>query len=201
MSAIRWFAVLILLAGCAGPNDKGPVASQSKKQEAAPTDTAAIQANLAKLSDEDREAAQTQKFCAVHGDSRLGSMGVPVTIALKDKDGTKVTVFLCCEGCEKAARADEAKTAAAAAELNIAGNLAALSPEDRALAQAQKFCAVTTDSRLGSMGPPEKYIIKGKDGDHPVFVCCGGCIREIKKDEAKTLRDVEELKKKNAEAK
>jgi hypothetical protein len=84
--------------------------------------------------------------------------------------------------------------------MNIAGNLAKLNSEDRKLAVAQKFCAVETDSRLGSMGPPEKYVIKDKDGEHPVFVCCGGCIKTIKKDEAKTLRDVEEMKKKNAEA-
>jgi hypothetical protein len=275
MSTVRWLALLVLVAGCAGSNDQGHVHSQPKK-DAAPQDDAAIRANLAKLSDADRDSAQTQKFCAVHGDSRLGSMGVPVKIALKDTDGKQVNVFLCCKGCEKAARQDEAKTAAAAAELtiagnlaklsdddrdaaqtqkfcavhgdsrlgsmgvpvkitvkdkggekvtaflccqdcekaarqdeaktaaaatelSIAGNLAQLSPQDRALALAQKFCAVSNDSRLGSMGPPEKYIIKDKDGDHPVFVCCGGCIRTIKKDEAKTLRVVEEMKKKSAE--
>jgi hypothetical protein len=176
-------------------------ARQDEAKTAATVAQLNVTGNLAKLSDDDRDDAVTQKFCAVHGDSLLGSMGVPVKITIKNKDGDKVGAFLCCKACEKTARQDEAKTAAVVEELNIASNLAKLAAEDRTLAQAQKFCAVATESRLGSMGPPEKYIIKDKDGvEHPVFVCCGGCIRTIKRDEAKTLRDVAELKKKNVQA-
>ena len=50
--------------------------------------------------------------------------------------------------------------------------LAKLSPEDRRLAEAQGYCAVQEDSRLGSMGTPVKLLLKGQ----PVFLCCRGCI-------------------------
>lgn len=52
-------------------------------------------ANLARLSDKDRRAAQEQKYCVVTK-ARLGSpnMGVPVRLQIGDK-----VVFVCCEGC------------------------------------------------------------------------------------------------------
>lgn len=53
--------------------------------------------------------------------------------------------------------------------------LAKLSPEDRAVAEAQKTCPVT-DELLGSMGTPIKVTVEGRD----VFVCCEGCIDELK---------------------
>ena len=69
-------------------------------------------------------------------------------------------------------------------------NLAKLSPEDRAIAEQQKFCAVETDNRLGSMGVPIKVMVKGE----PVFLCCKGCNEEATKDPEKTLAAVKRLK-------
>lgn len=68
-----------------------------------------IVASLAGMSPADRKAAETQKFCAVQDTIRLGSMGAPVKITLDGKD-----VYLCCKGCEAAARKDpeKAKTSA-----------------------------------------------------------------------------------------
>ena len=63
-----------------------------------------IKAALAKLSPEDRRSAEAQKFCPVLSDNRLGVMGVPVKVVL---DGQ--TVFLCCSGCEKEAKAHPAR--------------------------------------------------------------------------------------------
>jgi hypothetical protein len=202
MNMARWIsltACAVLLAGCAGSADNKPAAQgdSSKTAEKPADNEAKIKANLAKLNDDDRGDAELQKFCAVHSKNRLGSMGVPVKISVKNKEGKEQDVFLCCKGCEDEAQKDGAKTAARADELNIQGNLAKLSPEDRKLAEAQRFCVVDNDNRLGTMGPPDKYVIKDKDGkEHPVFVCCGGCIKTIKKDEAKTLTVAEELKKK-----
>jgi len=68
--------------------------------------------------------------------------------------------------------------------------LASLSDEDRALAQSQKFCAVMTDSLLGSMGTPIKIDVKGQ----PVFLCCKGCKTRAMNDPEATLAAVEELK-------
>ena len=71
---------------------------------------------------------------------------------------------------------------------------AKLSPEDRALVDAQEWCVVSTDERLGAMGPPLKLDIKGQ----PVFVCCKGCKRKAEADPDKTLKTVADLKAKKA---
>ena len=55
----------------------------------------------------------------------------------------------------------------------------------------QKFCPIT-GLPLGSMGVPVKIVLKGQ----PVFLCCPGCMDEAKKDPDKTLKKVDELKKK-----
>lgn len=64
------------------------------------------------------------------------------------------------------------------AEINEA--LAKLSPEDRALAEKQRTCPVT-DEPLGSMGTPIKVTVGGREA----FVCCEGCVDELKKNFAK----------------
>ena len=74
----------------------------------------------------------------------------------------------------------------------VAAERAKLSPDDRALVEAQEWCVISTDERLGSMGPPIKLDIKGQ----PVFVCCKGCNRKAKADPDKTLAKVAELKAK-----
>jgi hypothetical protein len=71
-----------------------------------------------------------------------------------------------------------------------------LSPEDRALAEEQKYCPDSGEP-LGSMGAPIKVMVKGQ----PVFVCCGGCKDGVLKDPDATLKKVEELKAKNKPAK
>ncbi len=74
-----------------------------------------IQTALAKLSPEDRKSAEEQKFCAVEKKKRLGSMGTPVKINEKP-------VFLCCEGCEDAAKKDKEATLKAVEDLKAAKN-------------------------------------------------------------------------------
>ncbi len=96
-------------------------------------------------------------------------------------------------GCgEKPAPAPATPTATADAgkEGEYAKAIAELPEEDRAAATAQKFCAVSTKARLGSMGMPFKVMIE----DKPVFLCCEGCKDEAFKDEQATLAKVEELK-------
>lgn len=84
-------------------------------------------------------------------------------------------------------------TATAPAD-EVAAERAKLSPDDRALVEAQEWCAVSTEERLGSMGPPVKLDIKGQ----PVFVCCKGCKRKAEADPDKTLKTVADLKAKKA---
>ena len=78
-------------------------------------------------------------------------------------------------------------------DAKIEANLAKLSSEDRKLAEAQKFCAIQTKNRLGTMGVPVKITIK----DQPVFLCCGGCVGKAKANPDKTLATVADLIKAN----
>ena len=94
----------------------------------------------------------------------------------------------------KEPKAADAKEADEKDEKEIQENLAKLSPEDRKLADQQRFCAVNNDERLGEMGTPFKVMIK----DQPVFLCCGGCEKKALKNPDKTLAKVKELKEKVA---
>jgi hypothetical protein len=67
--------------------------------------------------------------------------------------------------------------------------MAKLSPDDQRLAKMQVFCAIDQDSRLGSMGPIHKLMIKNR----PVFLCCGGCAAEATAHPDDTLIKVQNL--------
>lgn len=102
-----------------------------------------------------------------------------------------------CESCAAATSARTTTAGSSEAEDEIRANRAKLSPEDRRLVEAQEFCPVMDDSRLGGMGPPLKVLLKDKDGkEHTVFVCCKGCLKKAEKYPEKTLAKVEELKAK-----
>jgi hypothetical protein len=94
----------------------GGCKSHALKDEKATLKTAQklteINEALGHLSPADRALAERQRFCAVNNDSRLGSMGTPVKLALEGG-----TVFLCCSGCEADAKAKPADTLAAAEKL------------------------------------------------------------------------------------
>ncbi|HKB02705.1 MAG TPA: efflux RND transporter periplasmic adaptor subunit [Gemmataceae bacterium] len=77
-------------------------------------------------------------------------------------------------------------------EATIALALARLTPDDRALAERQRYCAVLEGARLGSMGKPVPVTVRGQR----VFVCCKGCIKAAESDPDRTLRHVEELRSK-----
>lgn len=173
---------------------------------------------LAKLPAADRAIAERQKFCPILKDSRLGSMGVPIKVMIGNE-----AVFVCCEGCKADAQKDgpatlakvhklqEARGSAATpsptnqsparesraarAEREIREALAELSAEDRALAEAQRFCPILTDSRLGSMGPPVKLTIQGR----PVFICCEGCQKRALENPVATLQALEREQRKTTE--
>jgi hypothetical protein len=86
--------------------EPAPTADSREPAKAADqNEEAEIKANLAKLPAKDRKLAEEQKFCAVENDSRLGAMGVPVKVLIKDQP-----VFLCCKGCTKQAQKDPDKT-------------------------------------------------------------------------------------------
>ena len=85
-------------------------------------------------------------------------------------------------------------TESRAVEKVVAENLAKLAPDDRKVAQAQRFCAVQEGIWLGSMGVPVKVTVKGQ----PVFLCCTGCEDKAKADPDRALEKVKKLKAKKA---
>jgi Cu(I)/Ag(I) efflux system membrane fusion protein len=70
--------------------------------------------------------------------------------------------------------------------------LAALPEADRKLVEAQQFCPILPDNRLGSMGEPVKLMIDGQ----AVFVCCAGCKKQALDHPQETLAKVAGLKQK-----
>ena len=78
----------------------------------------------------------------------------------------------------------------------VATERAKLPADERQQVEAQEWCAVLTDNRLGEMGKPEKVELDGK----PVYLCCEGCVKKAKADPEATLARVAELKAKKAAA-
>ncbi len=189
--------------GTAGPSS---VTTRPSTPEDEDAKEKKVRAELAKLSAEDRRAAELQKFCPVRPANRLGAMGSPAKVML---DGEPV--FLCCVGCEGKARANPKEALQKAEELKKAApaavpaasrppvvggepdevktGLAKLGAEDRQLAEAQRLCPVS-GKPLGSMDTPVKVTLKGE----PVFLCCEGCEEEAEADAERTLSKVKELK-------
>ena len=113
--------------------------------------------------------------------------------------GVSIAAFAlagCGDGKPVAPVAAVAPPAAANETGEVGAERAKLSAEDRALVDAQEWCAVSTDERLGAMGPPLKLDVKGQ----PVYVCCKGCQRKALADPGATLAKVAELKAKRAAA-
>lgn len=202
-------------ASAGGPSSERRSGTKSVRPSSARDEEDKVRPALDKLSTEDRPLAEAQGFCPILSDNRLGSMGVPVKVMVK---GTPV--FLCCKGCVDDALADPQKTLTRVAELKdkvkarppktdqpsapgptstdksanakVQAGLAKLSPEERRLAEAQGFCPIQDDNRLGSMGKPFKVTLKGQD----VFLCCKGCEDDARADPDKTLAKVRTLKEK-----
>jgi len=75
-------------------------------------------------------------------------------------------------------------------EAKVKAALAKLSDGERRLAEAQGYCPIEQENRLGLMGVPFKVTIKGQ----LVFLCCEGCKEEANATPEKTLAVVERLK-------
>jgi hypothetical protein len=98
------------------------------------------------------------------------------------------------EGEDHGSHGDHGAASAEKTTAKIEEHLSKLSPEDQALAEAQKFCPIMPEVRLGEMGP----VIKVMAGDQPVFVCCKGCQKKALASPEKTLAAAQSLKEKVA---
>ena len=74
---------------------------------------AKIELILAKMSRDDREMVEKQKFCVVLTQNRLGSMGTPIKLMIEGKP-----IFLCCDGCRESALEDPQSTLGMAQKLS-----------------------------------------------------------------------------------
>lgn len=105
---------VVLMFGCSGGTDTKPASKTQMPVTTTKTETSAdddVKAERAKLSPDVRELVEAQEWCPV-SDDRLGSMGPPIKLMIKDKP-----VFICCDGCKKKAEADAEKTLAKVDEL------------------------------------------------------------------------------------
>jgi len=93
-------------------------------------------------------------------------------------------------------RATDQPKASPEEEARIAAALGRLTPDDRALAEAQQYCAVETENRLGLMGTPVKVVVN----DQPVFLCCKSCKPTALAEPDKTLAKARQLKEKGSES-
>ncbi len=82
----------------------------------------------------------------------------------------------------------QARQPAPKENLRVKANLVRLNPADQVLAAAQKLCPVT-GGPLGGMGVPVKLMLDNQ----PVFLCCGSCTDDARKDVARTLERVKKL--------
>jgi hypothetical protein len=98
------------------------------------------------------------------------------------------------KGHAKAPDAAAPKASPADEEASIRASLDKLSPEDRKLADGQKYCPVQTQNRLGSMGVPDKVLVK----DQPVFLCCDLCRTKALAHADRTLAKVKEFNEQKA---
>lgn len=96
------------------------------------------------------------------------------------------------DGKEHKEHKKESSKANSPADEEIRAARAKLNEKNRQVVDAQEWCPVMVDHRLGEMGEPFKLMVK----DQPVFVCCKGCQRKALADPETTLKKVAEFKAK-----
>jgi len=183
-----------------------------------PEDTdAKINQALARLSDKDRKVAEQQQFCPIIADSRLGSMGVPIKLVIDNQP-----VFICCEGCKKAALENPQETLTKVKQLKETRAFGASSPDtapaaaktDSAPAAAKKDPEASIQAALAKLSDADRSLavqqrfcavlgdsrlgsmgppIKIEIQGKTVFLCCKGCEGEALADPDATLKKAEKL--------
>ena len=98
-------ALAVCITGCERASDRPAASSIATKSDS-------IAENLDKLPPEDRSVAEAQGYCAAEPENRLGTMGVPIKVMVKDQP-----VFVCCAGCEKRVLRDADATLAQVVDL------------------------------------------------------------------------------------
>ena len=69
---------------------------------------------------DDAALIAAQVYCPIMPESKLGEMGQPVKIMVKDKAGIEQPVFVCCKGCKRKVLANQEAALAKVAEFKAA---------------------------------------------------------------------------------
>ena len=107
--------VFVASLGCSTHEADQQAKADDKPLVVSPEKEAEIATEINKLPEDDRREALAQKFCAVEGKNRLGSMDAPFKLIIEGQP-----VFLCCEGCKEKALEDPKATLAKVVELKKA---------------------------------------------------------------------------------
>ena len=102
-AALR-YANVLGSQGCCFSGD--PAAGGSTEPAAQPPDDAALIAS--------------QVYCPIMPETKLGEMGQPVKILVKDKAGVEQPVFVCCKGCKRKVLANPEAALSKVAEFKAA---------------------------------------------------------------------------------
>ena len=106
-------AVVVALAG-------GGYAALRYSGVFAPGDPIGPGASPVPSAPDDKALAAAQVYCPIMPETKLGEMGEPVKIMVKDKSGVEQPVFVCCKGCKRKVLADPDRMLAKVAELKAA---------------------------------------------------------------------------------
>ena len=74
----------------------------------------------AALPPDDATLIAAQVYCPIQPETKLGEMGQPAKILVKDKAGVEQTVFVCCKGCKRKVLANPEAALAKVAEFKAA---------------------------------------------------------------------------------
>jgi Cu/Ag efflux protein CusF len=148
------------------------------------------------LHPEDERLLEAQCYsCPIDNQTLLSnSKQPPIKVTLQGRQ-----VFVCGKDCEAKALAKQDETLARVKKLQAKHQayqlydfrlaLAKLGPDDRQLAEAQVFCPVQSETRIGSQGRPFRLRINGRT----MLLCCEQCAESARANPERTIARLEVL--------
>lgn len=118
-------AVVVALAGSgyAALRYTGLMGSQGCCSSGAPAPGGSTEP-ATQLPADDATLIASQVYCPIMPETKLGEMGQPVKILVKDKAGVEQPVFVCCKGCKRKVLANPEAALAKVAEFKAAAERA-----------------------------------------------------------------------------
>ena len=83
-------------------------------------DSSTLPEPVTQLPADDATLIGSQVYCPIMPETKLGEMGQPVKILVKDKAGVEQPVFVCCKGCKRKVLANPEAALSKVAEFRAA---------------------------------------------------------------------------------